>query len=131
MANEWQYMNTVNGWDRVDSAVTAKAEEAPELVISLPALREKAQRVRFLFAQQASLTAAKQESTRELNQLIKEGNALVDFIKTGARARYGKESEKVIEFGVKPFRSRSRKAAAKPPVPETANPTASTPDSAK
>src|SRR5215207_4190725 len=100
MANEWQYMNTVNGWDRVDSAVTAKAEEAPELVISLPALREKAQRVRFLFAQQASLTAAKQESTRELNQLIKEGNALVDFIKTGARARYGKESEKVIEFGV-------------------------------
>jgi hypothetical protein len=51
MANEWQYMNTVNGWDRVDSAVTAKAEEAPELVISLPALREKAQRVRFLFAQ--------------------------------------------------------------------------------
>jgi hypothetical protein len=86
-------------------------------------------------AQQASLTAAKQESTRELNQLIKEGNALVDFIKTGARARYGKESEKVIEFGVKPFRSRSRKAAAKPPVPppvpETANPTASTPGSAK
>jgi hypothetical protein len=131
MANEWQYMNTVNGWDRVDSAVTARAAEAPELEVSIPGLREKAKRVRFLFAQQASLTAAKQEVTRELNQLIMEGNAVVDFIKTGARARYGKDSEKLIEFGVKPFRSRSRKAATKPPAPETAKPAASTPDSVK
>ncbi|MFL6198076.1 MAG: hypothetical protein ACJ76J_02765, partial [Thermoanaerobaculia bacterium] len=61
MANEWQYMNTVNGWDRVDAAVTARAAEAPQLEVNLPALREMSKRVRFLFAQQASLTAAKQE----------------------------------------------------------------------
>ena len=131
MANEWQYMNTVNGWDRVDSAVTARAAEAPELEINLPALREKSTRVRFLFAQQASLTAAKQEITKELNRLILEGNALVDFIKTGARARYGKDSEKLIEFGIQPFRGRTRKAATKPPAPETAKPSSSTPDSVK
>jgi len=56
---------------------------------------------------------------------------VVDFIKTGARARYGKDSEKLIELGVKPFRSRSRKAATKPPAPETAKPSSSTPDSVK
>jgi hypothetical protein len=131
MANEWQYMNTVNGWDRVDAAVTARAAEAPQLEINLPLLREKSKRVRVLFAQQAALTAAKQEVTRELNQLIREGNAQVDFIKTGARAHYGKDSEKLIEFGVQPFRARSRKAATKRPAPETAKPSASTPDSVK
>lgn len=131
MANEWQYMNTVNGWDRVDAAVTARAAEAPQLEINLPGLREMSKRVRFLFAQQASLTAAKQDVTRELNRLILDGNALVDFIKTGARAHYGKNSEKLIEFGVQPFRSRSRKAAKKRPASETAKPSASTPDSVK
>src|SRR5688572_10591038 len=59
-------------------------------------LREMSKRAKGLFAQQAALTGAKQEVTRELNELIKEGNAQVDFIKTGARVRYGKDSEKLI-----------------------------------
>ena len=129
MANEWLYMNTVNGWERVDAAVTARAEEAPELEVNLPALRYKSQRVRFLFARQSSLMAAKQEVTRELNQLILEGNALVDFIKTGARAHYGKDSEVLVEFGIQPFRGKSRKAKQPaPPLPEAPAPA---PDSAK
>jgi UDP-N-acetylglucosamine 2-epimerase len=113
MAGEWMYMNTVNGWDKVDAAVTAKREEAPELETLVAPLRDMSKRARTLFAQQASLMAAKQEITQELNLLIKEGNAVVDFVKTGARVRYGKDSEKLVEFGVQPFRSRSRKAAAK------------------
>ena len=131
MAETRLYMNAVNGWDRVDAAVTARAEEVPQLEVNLPALRGKSQRVRALFAQQASLTAAKQEVTRELNQLILEGNALVDFIKTGARAHYGKDSERLIEFGIIPFRGKSQKAALKRRAPETAEPPASTPDSVK
>ncbi|HET9226873.1 MAG TPA: hypothetical protein VFR31_09410 [Thermoanaerobaculia bacterium] len=102
-------MNTIHGWDKVDTAVTSKREELPQLEINLPPLREKSQRVRELFARQAALTAARLEVTKELNQLIKEGNALVDFIKTGARAHYGKDSDRLIEFGIKPFRSRARK----------------------
>ena len=109
MAREWLYMNTVNGWDRVEVAVTARGDEVPQLEVNLPALRQKSQRARALFAQQAALTAAKQEVTRELNQVILEGNALVDFIKTGARAHYGKDSETLIEFGINPFRGTSRR----------------------
>ncbi|MEA2560552.1 MAG: hypothetical protein QOH06_2056 [Acidobacteriota bacterium] len=127
MANDWLYMNTVNGWDKVDAAVTAGGE--PQLEVSLPALRTKSQRARRLFAQQASLTAAKQEITRELNQEILEGNALVDFIRTGARAIYGKDSEKLVEFGIKPFRGKSRrKKTPTPPLPEAPAPA---PDSVK
>jgi hypothetical protein len=131
MANEWLYMNTVNGWDRVDAAVTARGSEVPQLEVNLPALRQNSQRARALFAQQAAQTAAKQEVTRELNEVILEGNALVDFIKTGARAHYGKDSEELIAFGINPFRGKSRKAAPKPPAPETAQSSEPTPDSVK
>ncbi|HWM95045.1 MAG TPA: hypothetical protein VN493_30095 [Thermoanaerobaculia bacterium] len=131
MALNWLYMNKVNGWDMVDAAVTADAPEVPQLEINLPKLRERSQRVRALYTQQAALTAAKQEVTRELNQLILEGDALVDFIKTGARAHYGKDSEKLVAYGIKPFRSRSRKSTPKLPAPETAAPASPAPDSVK
>jgi UDP-N-acetylglucosamine 2-epimerase len=131
MAGEWVYMNTVNGWDKVDAAVTVRREEAPELEALAVPLREMSKRAKGLFAQQAAHTAAKQEVTRELNELITEGNAQVDFIKTGARVRYGKDSEKLVEFGVQPFRTRSRKAASRRPAPETAKRTEPTPVSAQ
>ena len=131
MAGEWVYMNTVNGWDKADAAVTVRREEAPELEALAVPLRETSKRVRGLFAQQAALTGAKQEVTRELNELIKEGNAQVDLIKTAARVRYGKDSETLVEFGVQPFRTRSRKAASRRPVPKTAERTEPAPDSAQ
>lgn len=131
MAGEWVYMNTVNGWDKVDAAVTARREEAPELETLVAPLRGMSKQARSLFARQASLTAAKQEVTLELNELIKQGNAQVDLVKTGARVRYGKDSEKLVEFGVQPFRSRSRKAAAKRRAAQAAEPSSPSPDSAK
>jgi len=113
------------------NALRATGPRAPELEALAVLLREMSKRAKGLFAQQAAHTAAKQEVTRELNELIKEGNAQVDFIKTGARVRYGKDSEKLVEFGVQPFRTRSRKAASRRPAPETAKRTEPTPDSAK
>ncbi|MFL6203234.1 MAG: hypothetical protein ACJ76J_29045 [Thermoanaerobaculia bacterium] len=131
MANEWQYMNTVNGWDKMDVAVTANAAQVPELEVNLAKLRERAQRARALFAQQAALTAAKQEVTKELKQVILEGNSLVKFLREGVRAYLGKRSEKLIEFGVQPFRGLNRTAAAKRRETGTSTPPVPAPDSVK
>jgi len=131
MAQEWQYMNTVNGWDKMDVAVTANADKVPELEVNLGGLRTRSQRARQLFAQQAALTAAKQEVTQELQQVIYEGNALARFLREGLRAYLGKSSEKLIEFGVRPFRGLSRKPAPPPPAPETSAPPVPAPDSVK
>ena len=113
MAHEWQYMNTVNGWDKMDVAVTTNAAKVPELEVNLARLRERSQRARALFAQQAALTAAKQEVTKELQQVIQEGNSVVRFLREGLRVYLGKTSEKLIEFGVQPFRGLSREVLAK------------------
>ena len=125
MANDWLYMNKVHGWDKMDVAVTANTEKVPNLEVNLAGLRERAQRARNLFAQQAALQAAKQEVTKELQQVIQEGDALVKFLREGLKAYLGKRSEKLIEFGVQPFRGITRKSAEKRPAPET------TPDSVK
>ena len=131
MAQEWQYMNTVNGWDKLDVAVSVNEERLPELVVNLGGLRTRSQRARQLFAQQAALTAAKQEVTKELQQEIQAGNALARFIREGLRAYLGKDSEKLIEFGVLPFRGRTRKSPPPPPAPETSAPSVPAPDSVK
>ena len=130
MAQEWQYMNTVNGWDKLDVAVTANVEKVPEVEVNLPGLRERSQKARNLFVKQAALTAAKQEVTKELQQVIQEGNARARVISEGLRTYLGKESEKLIEFGVLPFRG-LRKPAEKSPAPETSAPPVPAPDSVK
>ena len=130
MAIEWMYMNRVNLWDKMDVGVSANAEELPQLEINLGKLRGKSQRARSLFSQQASLQAAKQEVTKELQQVIEEGDQLLRFLSEGLRDHYGKGSEKLIAFGVQPFRGLNRKTAPKP-TPETVAPPAVTPDPAK
>lgn len=129
MAQEWLYMNTVNGWDKMDTAVTANPEKVPELQGNVIALREKSQRARSLFAEQAALTAAKQAVTKELQKVIQEGNAHAKFIREGLKAYLGKDNEKLIEFGVQPFRGITRKP--KSPAPETSTPPVPAPDSVK
>jgi len=131
MAHEWQYMNAVNVWDKMDTAVTANAAKVPELEVNLVRLRERSQRARALFAQQAALAAAKQEVTKELKQVIDEGNTHVRFLREGLKAYLGKTSEKLIEFGVQPFRGLNRLSAAKRRAAETSTSPVPAPDSVK
>jgi len=59
-------------------------------------------------AQQASLTAAKQEASKRLAALHNEGLRLLTFVDAGLRQHYGTRSEKLVEFGRQPFRSKPR-----------------------
>jgi hypothetical protein len=75
------------------------------------------------------MKAAKQEIWRELQQVLEEGDAAMRYLKEGVRAHYGKRSEKLVEFGVQPFRGIKRKSAKDSTVPDV--PPAPVPDSAK
>ena len=129
MAEERLYMNAVNGWDQMASSLTANNDQVAHLEVSLPGLRERSQRARSLYAQYAAMRAAKQEIWRELQQVLEEGDATMRYLKEGVRAHYGKRSEKLVEFGVQPFRGVKRKSAKDSTAPDV--PPASAPDSAK
>jgi hypothetical protein len=61
-----------------------------------------------LEADQASLTADRQDVTKRLGEVVSELQKLLVFLDAGVRHRYGNRSEKLVEFGQQPFRSKPR-----------------------
>ena len=125
MAEERLYMNAVNGWDQMASSLTANNDQVAHLEVGVPKLQERSQRARSLYAQYAAMRAAKQAIWKELQQVLEEGEAEMRYLREGVKAHYGKRSEKLVEFGVQPFRGIKRKSAKDSVSP------ASAPDSAK
>ena len=113
MAGERRYMNRINGWAQIIAGATSLPDETKHLEPGVIRLRELHTRVSTLSVQQAALTTTKQETTQELQRLIREGDALADFLRTGARAHFGADSEKMIQFGMQPFRGRKLSPEAK------------------
>ena len=123
------FLNFLNGWELVNAAVEAHAAELPHLEGLHVKLQAVLEQTRSLSAQHSALTANKQEATKTLQRLIRQGEALVDVLRTAAREHYGNDSETLVEFGMQPFRGRQR-AAGEPPVnppPETPEAPSSTP----
>jgi predicted nucleic acid-binding Zn-ribbon protein len=63
-------------------------------------------------SQQAALTAAKQETSKRVKELIRQGQRLAAVLRAALKEHYGIRSEKLAEFGLQPFRGRARKAPA-------------------
>ncbi|MFL6197551.1 MAG: hypothetical protein ACJ76J_00095 [Thermoanaerobaculia bacterium] len=99
------YMNKVNGWEKMDTAMTANDTEVSQLGFKLPALRDKSQRMRSLYAQHAALAASRQAITQEMQQLIEQGDQIFRSLREGLKEHYGKRNEKLVEFGVEPLRT--------------------------
>jgi hypothetical protein len=71
---------------------------------------------------QAAATALKQDASKRLEVLMKEGRKVDTFLTTGLREHYGDRSEKLEEFQIKPFRGRRSKKLEKKPVEPQAPP---------
>lgn len=104
--------------------------QVPQLVAGLPKLQALIALMRSLYLQYTTLRATKQDLAQQIQEALREGDALADFLKTGARAHYGNDSEKLIEFGIQPFRGRRRKKDPEP-VPETVAPSDSATNATK
>lgn len=137
MARIRQYTHRFNTWDHTTSAVESK-EPLQHLTKPKVELQDLAVEGRSLVLEHAALDARKQEVTVRLQEVLRKGDTLTDFLRTGIRQHYGYQSETLVEFGIQPLRTagRPRKAKksvkpAEPPAPETAASTDSTPDTVK
>lgn len=78
-----------------------------------------------LTQQQAALTAAKQEVSQQLKGVLAEAQRLATVLRFAVKAHYGPEAEKLVEFGLQPFRGKARKQKApEKPQPEPPAPPA-------
>jgi hypothetical protein len=125
------YMHRTNGWELATAGTTANQTDLPHMMPPCMKLQDLTLSVRGLYSELAALEASKAELVKTLRELLKEGDRLMDLLRTGARQHYGYFSGKLIEFGVQPLNTKSQAAAPKPPpppLPEVPAPLPSTPD---
>jgi hypothetical protein len=69
--------------------------------------------------QQVAFQASKQASSKQLQKLLTEGKSMADVLRTAVKNHFGSREEKIVEFGLQPFRGRKAKAAAPTPTTPT------------
>jgi len=85
-------------------ALAANIEETPQLALPLATLDGFLASLRELTTEQARLTAARQEVSQQIAELIDKAQKLMTFVDLGVKQHYGNRSEKLVEYSVQPFR---------------------------
>lgn len=89
-------------------ALEANKEDLPHMEVPRQRGAAILTEMKDLRAKQASLTADKQDVSKRLTALNSEAQVLMTSMDSGVRAHYGTRSERLVEFGRKPFRSQPR-----------------------
>jgi len=117
MGDETTYSGVLGELGRLGSALSANAEELVHLEGPRGRLDKIYSEAQQVAQQQAALTATKQEASKRLKVLLGEGKRVANGMSRFLREHYGTRSEKLTEFGLKPFRGRAPKAAPGTPEP--------------
>jgi len=107
---------TIQDLQNLAATLAANAAELPQLEPSRVKLEGVIGRLGALITLQADLAAQRQETSKELRELLGDGRRLGSFLRAGLKAHYGPRSEKLAAYKMQPFRGRK---AAKPEEPET------------
>lgn len=89
-------------------ALAANSNELFHLEVPVGKLNVLLGQINDLTAEQASLASSKQEVSKRLTAILREAQFLSTFLDAGIRQHYGNRSEKLVEFGLQPFRSQPR-----------------------
>jgi len=120
------YAVTLKKMELRSKALAANSGDLPHLELPRGQLDTMTTELKELSAQQASLTAGKQDASKRLAGLAREARKMLTFLDAGIKQHYGNQAEKLVEFGVQPFRSAPRvrlvgpdgKTVKKPVQPE-------------
>lgn len=123
------FARKVTKWEVTINAVIANAADLPGLQADSLELQTLLQEAMVLGNQQIALEARLQQISRDLDEKLRQGEALVARVRAGVRAKYGYQSEKLTEFQLQPFRRRTRGSGSTPPVEAPKLPAPDTPAS--
>jgi len=95
-------------WEKLSAAYKANQPGLAGLEPVIQELDTLQAEVRTLGIQQDAQQAAVQQTTKEIEERVARGTLLATRVRSAAKAIYGTRTEKVLEFGVRPFRKRTR-----------------------
>lgn len=130
MAQEKTHAGVLGSLQRLDTALEANSAELAHLEGARQRLKTLLGQSQETITQQGALTASKQEMSKQLRTFLTEGQRVANAIRALLKEHYGLRAEKLAEFGLQPFRGRTRKAKPtepKPPVPPSTQPGSSPP----
>jgi hypothetical protein len=111
-----RYSDHFTEWNQLEAALAANAADLPQTEIARAGLQRVQEEVRQILREQSAFQASKQQSSKRLRKLITDGAKLATVLRVITKQHYGSDSEKLVEFGVQPFRGRTR------PQPPTIDP---------
>lgn len=103
-------------WQRLLLALQVNQAELSHLEVYRTQMETMVGQTEDLFQSQASLVASKQRASQELAGLVSDCQRLATVLRFALKQFYGPGSEKLVEFGIQPFRGR-RKLLPPPPPP--------------
>jgi hypothetical protein len=115
MTRETTYKGTLGDLERLVAALFANAAELGHLEGARLRMEQLLELARETAQEQAELIASKQEASRRLVTQIGHGARMATAVRNMLKAHYGLDSEKLAEFGIQPFRGRTRRAGPAPP----------------
>lgn len=108
---------------RLQARLTSNRAELGHLEASLARFEAMIAQIADAADRQAFYTAAKQEASQQLQAALVEGERMATVLQMSVRQHYGIRSEKLADFGIKPFRGRNRKGSSEEkPQPPAAGP---------
>jgi len=118
MAKQTTYTGMMGDWQQLLEMLAANSAEFPQIEPYRVKLGTMVTQALDVTKRQAGLKAEKQELSKQLRQLTKDGQRLASTVRVLLKEHYGIRDEKLAAFGLQPFRGRPRKPAPEP-TPET------------
>jgi hypothetical protein len=112
-----RYADFVAEWEQLTTSLASNTNEVPHLEAPRTKLLGLLEEVKSLAVQQDLHAANKQQVSKQLKARLADGKKLATFLRTGVKEHFGNRNEKVVEFGVQPFRRRSKAPVVNPPAP--------------
>jgi uncharacterized protein (DUF1778 family) len=114
-------------WRKVAASAAANAADLPQVAITLGSLEKVIADADKVVLDQGAFQASKQMASQRLQALLDQGDKLTTVLKTIIKQHYGSGSDKLVEFGIQPFRVRPKATVVPPPpAPEVGAPSPTT-----
>jgi len=103
-----RYSDFVTRGEHLATTLEANSADIPHLEAPRVKFKGVLEQLRALNVQHDLHTASKQQVAKQQRTLLADGKKLATFLRTGLKEHFGNRSDKLVEFGVAPFRRRKR-----------------------
>jgi len=107
----------VTAWEKLITNVKASAPEVPGMDVYTPPMEKILAQAKDLSARLEMRKAVKQQESKERRMLMQEGRRQAARMRAALKAHFGIDSERLIEFGARPIRPRTRRNREMEPPP--------------